>query len=67
MRLEEQFPFRQHFMEQIWDIVIKVKGFEFYELETPRKDLVISEIHEVSYFFIVIFRFGFNSNLFPGM
>lgn len=47
-RLEKELPFGVGFIQQLWDIITKIKGFAFYQLETPRPMLVVTEMYEVS-------------------
>ncbi|KAL6422933.1 hypothetical protein ACFW04_010439 [Cataglyphis niger] len=45
-RFHDPLPLPKPFMEQVWSIIKKVKGFSFYKLETPREPLVIFDRYE---------------------
>lgn len=45
-RFHDPLPLPKPFMEQVWSIIKKVKGFSFYKLEMPREPLVIFDRYE---------------------
>ncbi|XP_008211506.1 general transcription factor 3C polypeptide 1 [Nasonia vitripennis] len=49
MRLGDSLPLKEAFMDQIWDICLIIDNFAYYELETPRENLVIFDRYELEY------------------
>ncbi|KAJ8670622.1 hypothetical protein QAD02_001881 [Eretmocerus hayati] len=49
VRLGQPLPLKDGFMQQIWNIVLQLDDVWEYELETPRKNLVIFDHFELEY------------------